>query len=493
MTSREAFRLRQGAAALSIFIASSIHPVSAQQVVEAFPHLSFQQPVFLTYIPDGSGRIAVVQQNGIIMLFANDTSASAVDTLLDISGLISSSSGEEGLLGLAFDPNFTRNRHFYVDYTAPNPLRTVIERFTALPVPPQRTDNATGFVILEIDQPYTNHNGGMIAFGPDTDFYIGMGDGGAGGDPDNNAQDRTRLLGKILRIDVLDTTATTHYRIPPDNPYAGNTNGYREEIWAYGFRNPWRYSFDPLTGRLWVGDVGQDSWEEVDIVEPGKNYGWRIMEGSHCYNPASGCDTTGLRFPIIDYSHAYGIAITGGYVYRGTARPDLVGAYIYGDYGSGRVWMLTAPDGVLLSDTLLFQLPFSISSFGTDENSELYFVSYSGSSTDKIYRFAPQPAVGVGKGPGANSPSGYELSYNYPNPFNPTTDIQFTIPVGTNYHTSLRVYDIFGREIAVLVNGRQSAGVHTVTFDASNLASGVYFYRLSTGTFTQTRKMIMVK
>ncbi|HEY5133608.1 MAG TPA: PQQ-dependent sugar dehydrogenase, partial [Candidatus Krumholzibacteriaceae bacterium] len=300
--------------------------VRAQQLVNAYPNLSLSKPVYLTSCGDGSDRVFVVQQTGIIAVFPNDSTAASSKTFLDVSLRLSSSGGEEGLLGLAFHPDYAQNGYFYIDYTAPNPLRTVVARYKVRADDPDTADPSSEFKIIEIPQPFTNHNGGMLAFGPDGYLYIGMGDGGSGGDPQNNAQDRTKLLGKILRIDVNDTTATTHYVIPPDNPYANDTGGLKKEIWAYGLRNPWRFSFDTATGALWAGDVGQDAVEEIDIIRDGRNYGWRIMEGTHCYNPPTACDTTGLTPPIKEYLHPVGEAITGGYIYHGLRRPDLVGA-----------------------------------------------------------------------------------------------------------------------------------------------------------------------
>jgi hypothetical protein len=482
------------ALALCLTLLSSLS--QAQIIVNAFPNLSFRQPVHLTSVPDSTRRLVVVQQNGYARIFPDDTLASATDTLLDLSGAISSSGGEEGFLGLAFHPQFTQNGYVYVNYTAPSPLRTVIRRFTVPPSTPNHADPGSGFTIIEILQPYANHNGGMLAFGPDGYLYIGMGDGGSGGDPQNNAQNRSVLLGKFLRLDVDDTTGSTHYAIPPDNPYAGNSSGFREEIWAYGFRNPWRFSFDPQTGTLWAGDVGQNTREEIDIVYQGKNYGWRIMEGTFCYNPPSGCDTTGLVLPVIDYGRSLGYSVTGGYVYRGTRRTDLVGSYIYADYGSGRIWSLRDSSGTV-SNTLLTQAPFTISAFGTDSRQELYILAHSLSANTSIYRFVAATPNGVER---ATAPvaSSFTLEQNVPNPFNPSTVIRYTIAQssedgGGGMEVRLVVYDLLGREVAVLAEGRQGPGTHDVQFDASGLSSGLYFYRLTAGPYTESRKMVLMK
>jgi glucose/arabinose dehydrogenase len=461
------------------------------QLVNAFPSLSFRQPVFLTHSGDGTDRMFVVQQNGLIKVFSNDSTVASASTFLDISKKLSASDGEEGLLGLAFDPHFAENGYFYIDYTAPNPLHTVVARFHLSPGDPDRADSLSEFTVLTVNQPYTNHNGGMLVFGADGYLYIGLGDGGSGGDPQGNAQNRARLLGKILRIDVSDTTATMHYRIPADNPFAGNSSGYREEIWAYGLRNPWRFSFDESTGRLWVGDVGQDAREEVDIVEKGKNYGWNIMEGTACYNPPSGCDTAGLTMPIKDYDHSLGEAITGGYVYHGARRADLDGAYIYADYGSGRIWMLRWENGHLTADTQLLDSPYAISSFGVDQDNELYILSYDPSANTSIYRFA-RVSLGVPDG-GARglTPRRVVLNQNYPNPFNPTTVVRGQWTVESEIRLS--VFDLSGREVAVLASGRYPAGTYSFRFDAGALASGAYFYELRAAGAVIVRKMMVVK
>jgi glucose/arabinose dehydrogenase len=368
----------------SVCISASLN-AQPIQLKDAFPALSFNRPLFLTHAGDGTNRLFVVQQDGIIKVFPNDSTTVTAQTFLDISSKISSPGGEEGLLGLAFHPQYAANGYFFVNYTAPDPLRTVISRFHVSDDP--SASGTAEQVILEIPQPYSNHNGGMIAFGPDGYFYIGTGDGGDVGDPLNNGQSLTTLLGKILRIDISGNTPGVPYLIPSDNPFAGNQNGYREEIWAYGFRNPWRFSFDRLTGQLWAGDVGQGAREEVDIIEKGKNYGWRIMEGFACYDPSTGCDQTGLTLPVLDYDHSVGFSITGGYVYHGSARPELEGAYIYADFGTRKIWALRLNGTQVQSDSLLLVAANSIASFGEDEAGELYVVARSSTTPTHIFRF----------------------------------------------------------------------------------------------------------
>nr|WP_246440697.1 PQQ-dependent sugar dehydrogenase [Rhabdobacter roseus] len=358
----------------------------AYQTEEAFPGLSFSAPVDLTTAGDGSPRLFVVEQAGTIKVFDPMAGTPSASTFLDIRSKVTDG-GERGLLGLAFHPNFSSNGYFYVNYTGRSPLVSIIARYTANLATPNQADPASELVLLTFSQPYSNHNGGGMKFGKDGYLYISTGDGGSGGDPQNNAQNRANLLGKILRLDV-NGTDKGNYGIPTDNPFRGNQDGHREEIYAYGLRNPWRISFDPETDQLWTGDVGQNSREEIDIITKGGNYGWRLKEGKDCYNPASNCDQNGLVGPVYDYSQADGDkSITGGFVYRGTALPALVGKYIYGDYVSGRVWALEVNNGQAGTNRLLVSNAGRISAFGVDAQQELYFCEYGGG---KIMRLKTQ-------------------------------------------------------------------------------------------------------
>lgn len=367
-------------------ILPSNNPALAQNqavygITEAFPNISFNQPVGIYHAGDGTSRLFVVAQEGEIHVFENSEDTLTAEVFLDIKDRVLFG-GEQGLLGLAFHPNYASNGFFYVDYTAENPRRTVISRFSVSQGNPDQADNNSEQVILEVAQPYSNHNGGQIAFGPGGYLYVALGDGGSGGDPQGNGQDRSILLGSILRIDVDVASEGREYGIPADNPFVGNTQGFREEIYAYGLRNPWRFSFDPVTGWLWTGDVGQDRLEEIDIIEKGRNYGWNIMEGNLCYSPSEGCNRTGLELPLWEYGRDLGISVTGGFVYRGSKFPDLVGAYIYGDYGSGRIWALEyngADDPVNVE---LLSTNLNIASFGVDAENELYVCAFD----NKIYK-----------------------------------------------------------------------------------------------------------
>jgi glucose/arabinose dehydrogenase len=342
----------------------------------------FEQPLFATGAGDSSGRLFVVEKTGRIWILRDGVRSDKA--FLDLRDTVSTDS-ERGLLGLAFSNSFAEDGLFYVDYTDKSGTTTV-SRFMASGDAASRGSEQ---VLLKIKQPYANHNGGMIAFGPDGHLYIGMGDGGSGGDPKGNGQDTSVLLGKMLRIDVAgDRTETrdTEYGIPPDNPFADSTKDARE-IWATGLRNPWRFSFDRATGDLWIGDVGQNAWEEIDFQEAGstggKNYGWNVFEGTHTYPPDAPMPSDAEKYvqPLVEYDRKAGQSVTGGYVYRGIAQPDLLGTYFYGDYSTGRVWGLrrspTAAENRELADT-----KYQIVSFGEDDLGELYLVDLSGA----VYR-----------------------------------------------------------------------------------------------------------
>ena len=346
-------------------------------------------------------------------------------------------------------------------------------------------------ILLTQDQPFTNHKGGQTKFGPDGYLYLGLGDGGSGGDPNNNAQNKSVLLGKILRIDVNSTQGSLNYGIPSTNPFKGNSQGWREEIYAYGLRNPWRFSFDPPTGWLWCGDVGQDLWEEIDTIQNGKNYGWRCYEGFHPYD-TTGCNDTNFVFPIINYYHSNGnCAIIGGFVYRGQNVPELFGKYIYADYCSKNIWSLQYDSISMPIDSLILTSPYGQPyAFGTDQNNELYLCASDG----KIYKF--KSTLNSVRSEGVNI-TDYYLAQNYPNPFNPTTSIIFNIPEESNIH--LQVIDLMGRVVEELLNGNKPRGSYNIKWNASNFASGVYIVRmtaqsLSSGKiFMNAIKMVYMK
>lgn len=364
--------------------------VSAQEIAVVPVISGLERPTTITHAGDGSGRLFVLEQAGRVRIFANGQLLAA--PFLDISAQVGCC-GERGLLGIAFHPQYASNGLFYLNYSN-NSGATVISRWqvsadvnSALP--------GSESVLLTIAQPFSNHNGGQLAFGPDGYLYIGLGDGGGGGDPQNNAQDRQALLGKMLRLDV---DSGSPYSIPASNPFAAD-DFTRDEIWALGLRNPYRYSFDRLTGELYIADVGQDAIEEVNRQTAsstgGENYGWRLMEGDNCFNPASNCNDGSLTLPAFQYSHGQGrCSITGGYVYRGSALSGLQGNYIYGDFCSGEIFM-ASQSGSSWSQEILQDTNLQISSFGEDEAGELYVASISGQVSKLVAPLSVSPGSGV--------------------------------------------------------------------------------------------------
>ena len=353
--------------------------VTLQRVAEG---LSF--PLYVT-APTGDPRIFIVEKDGLIKVLEAGSVLAA--PFLDLTDQVSRGS-EQGLLSIAFHPNYASNGRFFVNYTDRNGDTQIVE--FRVSSDPDRADPSPVRTILSIEQPFSNHNGGLVLFGPDGKLWIGMGDGGSGGDPQENAQNLGTLLGKLLRIDV---DGAAPYTVPADNPFVGRP-GARGEVWAYGLRNPWRFAFDRETGDLYIADVGQNRLEEVNAVRgPGRglNYGWDVMEGSECFEPSQGCDQDDLTLPVVDYDHGDGCSISGGYVYRGDAIPDLRGTYFYSDYCSGfvrsfrfdgnrateeRTWSELEPPG---NDS-------QVSSFGEDAAGELYLMTGGGS----VYKIVPR-------------------------------------------------------------------------------------------------------
>ncbi len=353
-------------------------PVAEVELGTTVVASGLSRPVYLTS-PPGDPRLFIVQQSGSIRAVENGQLLAR--PFLDLSGQVSGGN-EQGLLSMAFHPDYANNGFFYVNFTD-NGGTTRIVRYTVSAGDPNLADAGSALTILSVPQPFGNHNGGHLLFGADGMLYIPLGDGGSGGDPDNRAQDTSTLLGSLLRIDV---DGGAPYTIPTDNPFAAGQGGARPEIWAYGLRNPWRVAFDRSEDVLYVADVGQNSIEEVNAVDASAapvNYGWRIMEGSQCFNPASGCDQSGLTLPVIEYTHSEGCAITGGYVYRGAAIPDLVGHYFYADYCSGflRSFRLSGGNATQRREWDVGDLG-NVSSFGEDAAGELYVLDHGGT----VYR-----------------------------------------------------------------------------------------------------------
>ena len=355
-----------------------VAPLSAEEPQIQLVRIAtgLNQPLGITHA--GDDRLFITQQTGKILIREGDRILPT--PFLDVSSLISCC-GERGLLSVAFDPHYRHNGRFFIYYTDRNG-NIVIARYLVSSSDPNVADPSSASIVLMIPHPVNaNHNGGQLQFGPDGFLYAGTGDGGAAGDPPNNAQNTSVLLGKLLRIDVHGASP---YAIPPGNPFA-NGGGSRE-IWAYGLRNPWRFSFDRDTGDLWIGDVGQGAWEEIDLQRAtsigGENYGWRRMEGTHCFNPSTDCRTADMTLPVAEYSHAFGCSVTGGYRYRGTQFRRMRGLYFYSDFCSGTIWTLReSPDGTFTSRAAL-ESGLSVSSFGEDAAGELYVADLRGS----VYR-----------------------------------------------------------------------------------------------------------
>lgn len=365
-------------------------PAPSPQLVTAIrlvPVLSgLDQPTYLTHA--GDSRFFITEQPGRIRIAQEGRLLEA--PFLDLTDRVGSRASEQGLLSVAFHPQYAENGFFYVDYTDVNG-DTVVSRFRVADDDPNRADPGSESILLTVNQPYGNHNGGQLLFGPEGYLYVGMGDGGSAGDPQNNGQNPATLLGSLLRLDVTNVDETASYAIPPDNPFADGESG-RREVWAYGLRNPWRFAFDALTGDLYVADVGQNQYEEVNTVTGGQgggvNYGWNIMEGFHCFRTPD-CQQEGLHLPVVEYSHSEGgCSITGGDVYRGARFPALTGNYFYGDFCSGYVWSLLGDEQGewRASQSPVVTVDGNITTFGQDVDGELYLLTQQGT----IYHIQPQ-------------------------------------------------------------------------------------------------------
>ncbi|WP_305042237.1 PQQ-dependent sugar dehydrogenase [Geoalkalibacter sp.] len=342
------------------------------------------RPTVITHAADGSGRLFLVEQSGTIRILRDGGLLGA--PFLQIADRLVSG-GEQGLLGLAFPPGFSQKGYFYVNYTRAGDGATVVSRFF-VSADPDVAQPDSEQILLTLAQPFANHNGGQLAFGPDGFLYVGVGDGGSGGDPLGNGQDLSSLLGKLLRLDV--EAGVFPYAVPSGNPFV-SVPGARDEIWASGLRNPWRFSFDRLRGDLFVADVGQSRWEEINFAQAGTaggaNYGWNVLEGPDCFSPAVGCtEPPDYLPPVAFYGRELGVSVTGGYVYRGPDNPGLQGFYVYGDFGSGRIWGLSRAGGVWANE-LLAETDLNISTFGEDESGRLYLADYSGG---RVYRIDEQ-------------------------------------------------------------------------------------------------------
>lgn len=474
---------------IALMIMLSFNAYSQLELENAFPNLTFTKPVDIQSSRDSTNRLFVVEQEGIIRVFNNSSSTTTSKVFLDISSKVVSG-GELGLLGLAFHPDYKNNGYFYINYTtSPSDITTRISRYKVNAADPDAADPNSELILITQDQPFVNHNGGQTTFGPDGYLYLALGDGGSAGDPFNSAQNRNTLLGKILRIDVNTTSAGRNYGIPADNPYAGNAQGWKEEIYTLGMRNPWRFSFDAVTGWLWCADVGQGNWEEIDILQRGGNYGWKCYEGTHSYDTTE-CSDVYIN-PVYEYDHAGGnCSVTGGFVYRGSTVPELYGKYVYADYCSKKFWSLQYDSLAPPENTSLFTAATGAPvSFGVDDKNELYICAFDGN----IYRFKPT-VVNVDD---IKNEFGYHLEQNYPNPFNPATVIKFTVPEESS--VKIEVVNALGKVVSELYDTNKQAGTFELSWDASGFASGVYFIKMSAEskvsgkTFTRIIKTAYIK
>jgi glucose/arabinose dehydrogenase len=371
--------------------------VPAVRLAPSFNRLTFRRPVYLGHAGDGTDRIFVIEQAGRILVFPNDPAVEQAAVFLDLREQVHDRHNEEGLLALAFHPRYRETGRFFVYYSADEPRRGVLSAFRVSADDPDRAEPGSEQVLLEVAQPWGNHNGCDLAFGPDGYLYVSLGDGGAAGDPLGSGQDLGTLLGTILRLDVDHPGPDRPYSIPVDNPFVDRA-GARGEIWAYGLRNVWRMSFDRQTGELWAGDVGQNAWEEIDLIVKGGNYGWNLREGAHPFRTRrqdDGDQPPGpLIDPVVEYGRNLGISVTGGFVYRGQLEPTLQGLYFYADYGSGRIWALRHEDGAVTAHGQVHHgsPPMHVSSFGEDESGELYVCTFdrqdARGSRGRIHRIA---------------------------------------------------------------------------------------------------------
>jgi hypothetical protein len=426
----------------------------------------------------GDSRLFVVEQAGRIRIINDDGSVNN-SPFLDINSIVINGGGERGLLGLAFHPNYNSNGFFYVNYIN-NGGSTVISRFSRSTTNPDLADQNSELQLLTFSQPFANHNGGDMAFGPDGYLYISSGDGGSAGDPGNRAQSLTTLLGKLLRIDVDNTSNGNNYAIPADNPYFGSSSNL-QEIWAFGLRNPWKFSFDKTTGDLWIADVGQNTFEEINMVLPtsaGINYGWRCYEGNSPFN-LSGCPpSNSLTFPIAQYSHngdgAFKCSITGGYRYRGTAQPTLNGLYFFADYCSDEIGVLEESGS---NWTMSFTPAFNgngWTTFGEDVNGEIYI---SGNDSGIVYRI-------IDSNLSVNDNDLFSVKL-YPNPIDDQITIDFSdLPMVIK---SIKIYDVHGKLIA----NHEDFQEQLYLISTKNLSSGIYFIKIiNSQNYSITKKLV---
>lgn len=459
-----------------ILTAAPLQSLSAQEFAYSFETqfdgTTFNYPSGLRFGPEGDD-LYVLEHRGLIKMIPNYRAGADVSVFLDLSDRMSTDPAGE-LLGLAFHPDYIENGLFYVRYKLENPHRTLLSRFSRSDHDLFQADVNSEVILFEFETPgnAANHHGGDLAFGLDGYLYLSMGDGGTQYDVAGRAQSLESLLGKVLRIDVNGSDGGLPYAIPPDNPFVGQGPNVREEIFATGFRNPWRLSIDELTGDIWVGDVGEEEWEEINLVTAGGNYGWPIMEGPNCllHQP---CNTDGLIPPVWAYGRELGISVTGGYVYRGNDMPGLVGKYVFADWGYGNVWALD-PNEDPAEPEQIAKTPFNMTSFAEDASGEFFVTRYFHGTIAKLV------------GPGSTSherelPSSESVTLHppYPNPASGRAAVQFESRRGDRVRLAL--FDVLGREVARLADGRVfDEGPTIVEFSTADLPSGLYILRLET-------------
>jgi glucose/arabinose dehydrogenase len=490
-----------GALALSLLaLTAASHPAASALNTERVAS-GLNRPLFVT-APPGDDRLFIVEQRGVIKILRNGQVLTR--PFLDIDALVPNISGndERGLLGLAFHPNFAQNRYIYLNYINLS-NNTVIARYTVAASDADSVDVTSAFQIISITQPATNHNGGTLLFGPNDGYlYIGMGDGGNQGDPSNNGQRDDTLLAKMLRIDV---DGGTPYAIPPTNPFAGPGLPL-DEIWAKGFRNPYRWSFDRATGDMYIGDVGQVSWEEVDFLPAlpdtgGQNCGWRLMEGNHCYNPPSNCDPGGLTYPVHEYFHSGQCSITGGYVYRGLI-PEIQGHYFFADFCSNQIWSFKMVGGIVteFAERTADLAPGgglaigTIAGFGEDGTGELYIVDRGSGTNGEIYKIVMDTTGVGGEAPPART---FAMTPATPNPF--TGETWFAVEAEQSGELTAEIYDASGRLVRALVMAEPTAaGTRRLTWDGVNAQgaaspSGTYFLRVEMNGLALTQRLSLIR
>lgn len=452
-----------------------------------FPNVAFDMPMGLTFAPEDPHLLYVPELRGTVRAFENDNDTARSWVFLDAREDVSPGSGTGEFYDIAFHPDYQSNGYCYVYYFAASPRTINLVRYTRDPTERHVVDPNSKLVILSVPHPGPqNHSGGSISFGPDGYLYLPIGDGGSWGDELGYGQDRTNLFGAVIRIDVDNPSGGLNYGIPPDNPYVGNSDGWREEIWAYGFRNPFRSSFDRQSGALWVGDVGEEAWEEINIVERGGNYGWSALEGPECFNLPD-CDPSQFSAPVYAYPHQKGVpnSVTGGTVYWGNGIPELRGRYVFGDF-TGRLWAMDFSD---IDNPIVTTLDDTtpVVTIGVGPLGELYVPKLFNGQIVRIDRLPDTAEEEI------SAPIEFDLSIDaLPNPSSSRTTIRLQVGQATFVRTSL--FDMLGREIKLVFEGELAAGAtRQVAIDTSDLAAGVYVVRGVSDGRTQSSILTIVK